>query len=100
MNIEPSIFPGSPSDHANWLAGRLKTVLSEPEPTKGLPDPNITGPCQLQASILCEPSAGRQRMDPMDMAKTETSFQGYVMCCQPCYDAQADEYIRVTHGRA
>lgn len=68
--------------------------------TQGLPDPNVTGPCQLQASILCEPSAGRQRMDPMDMAAPETSFRGYVMCCQPCYDAQADEYIRVTHGRA
>lgn len=65
-----------------------------------LPDPNITGPCQLQVSFLCKPSEGQQRMDPMDMAAPETSFRAYVMCCQPCYDAQADEYVRVTHGRA
>ena len=65
-----------------------------------LPDPNITGPCQLRASILCEPSEGRQRMDPMDMVDAKTSFTGYVMCCLPCYEAHADEFVRVTHGRA
>lgn len=70
------------------------------ENDRGLPDPNITGPCQLQVSFLCKPSEGQQRMDPMDMATSETSFRAYVMCCQPCYDAQADEYVRVTHGRA
>jgi hypothetical protein len=82
------------------LLGPQWEDLASLEPVRSLPDPNITGPCQVQASILCKPSEGRQRMDPMDMAAPETSFRAYVMCCQPCYDAQADEYIRVTHGRA
>jgi hypothetical protein len=64
-----------------------------------LPDPNITGPCQVQASPFCEPSAGRQRMDPMDMAEPETSFRAYTMICQPCYDARADLFVATVHGR-
>ena len=100
-----NIFPGTPSDHANWLAGRVIDALKSLEPTQpsyathDLPDPNLTGPCQLRSSVLCEPAAGRQRMDPMDMAQSETAFRGYVMCCDPCYDAQADLFIRTTHGR-
>jgi hypothetical protein len=67
--------------------------------THGLPDPNIVGPCQSQSSLLCEPGNGRQRMDPMDMAETETAFRGYLQMCQPCYDSQADLFVRYTHGR-
>jgi hypothetical protein len=67
--------------------------------THGLPDPNITGPCELRTSILCEPELGTQRMDPMDMTQTETAFRGYVQGCQACYDQRADEFARVTHGR-
>jgi hypothetical protein len=73
---------------------------AERQVRSALPDPNITGPCEVQASPFCQLSAGAQRMDPMDMASQKTAFTGYVMCCQPCYDAQADEFIRVTHGRA
>lgn len=67
--------------------------------THGLPDPNATGPCQLQASPLCL-QVGGQRMDPMDMLQTETAFRGYVQTCQPCYDARADLYVATLHGRA
>lgn len=68
--------------------------------THGLPDPNLVGPCQSQSSPFCEPGNGRQRMDPMDMAETETAFRGYLQMCQACYDSQADLYVRYTHGRA
>jgi hypothetical protein len=97
-------------DNSHMFRPLIPQTPGQPDPTSqdaadlraasALPDPNITGPCQLQASILCEPSEGRQRMNPMDMASAKTAFTGHVMCCQPCYDAQADEYIRVTHGRA
>jgi hypothetical protein len=82
-------------------------IPGQPDPTsqdaldlqagRGLPDPNITGPCQVQSSPFCEPSAGAQRMNPTDMLEIETAFQGYVQICQPCYDHQADLFIAVRH---
>ncbi len=84
-----------------YLNGQRDQALAGVQPsyaTHGLPDPNITGPCQSQASAFCT-QVGTQRMDPMDMAETETAFRGYTQMCQPCYDAQSDEYVRVTHGR-
>lgn len=65
----------------------------------GLPQANVTGPCQIQSSILCT-GEGIQRMNPLDMLARDTSFQGYASCCLPCYEANADEFVRVTHGRA
>jgi hypothetical protein len=67
--------------------------------THGLPDPNITGPCQLQSSPFCE-GAGVQRMDPMDMLETKTAFRGYVQACQTCYDTNAMAFMNISHGRA
>jgi hypothetical protein len=62
-----------------------------------LPDPNITGPCQLQASPFCE-QTGIQRMDPMDMLAPETSFAGYVSACLTCYEVRADMYVAEVHA--
>lgn len=64
-----------------------------------LPDPNVSGPCQVQASPFCEPSAGAQRYNPTDMLQSATAFRTPVMICQPCYDAQADLFVATTHGR-
>jgi hypothetical protein len=64
-----------------------------------LPDPSITGPCQIQASLLCEPSAGVQRMNPLDMLSPDTSFQGYTLICQACNDHLATLYVASLHGR-
>jgi hypothetical protein len=65
----------------------------------GLPDPEVRGECTIKSSLLCEPAAGVQRMDPMDMTAPGTSFTRYVLICQACYDQRADEYVRYTHGR-
>ncbi len=72
-------------------------IMVENEPST-LPDPNITGPCEVRASLMCD-GAGRQRYNPMDMAQTETSFRAFSMICQPCYDHKADAFIALTHGR-
>lgn len=61
-------------------------------------NPNITGPCNLQASPLCT-NAGIQRMDPVDMLSTATAFRDYIMACPECYDARADEFVARVHGR-
>lgn len=80
-------------------SGRIMVENDRPSyATHGLPDPNLTGPCQLQASPFCL-HVGGQVMDPMDMTRTETAFRAYVHGCLPCYEAQADEFVRVTHGR-
>jgi len=59
----------------------------------------ITGPCQIQTSILCEPSAGVQRVDPLAQAEPDLAFREDIQACQACYDQRADEFLRVTHGR-
>ena len=64
----------------------------------GIPDPNVTGPCQLQASPFCT-GEGIQRMDPMDMLQADTSFAGYVSACLVCYETRADLYIKEVHAR-
>lgn len=63
-----------------------------------LPDPSITGPCQLQASPFCT-GEGVQRLDPMQMLSAETAFKGYTSACQPCYDTNADRFVAERHGR-
>lgn len=69
-------------------------------PDDNLPDPNTTGPCQVQASVLCRPSEGIQRLNPTDMLNISTAFTSYTMCCLPCYERQADLFIEKTHGRS
>lgn len=68
--------------------------------TQTLPDPNITGPCQIQSSAFCKPSEGAQRLNPMDMLNVNTAFTSYTMCCLPCYERQSDLFIAKTHGRS
>jgi hypothetical protein len=75
------------------------TQIPSPAWGNGLPDPSITGPCQIQSSFLCEPAAGVQRMNPMDMLLPETSFGGYTLICQACYDQLATLYVAGLHGR-
>lgn len=60
------------------------------------PDPNITGPCQLQASPDCD-GAGRQRLDPMAMAAT--AFRDHIMACLACYEVRAGMFVAEVHGR-
>ena len=98
-------------ERANRAAARLNAELTRTAPalsaalevqpsyaTQGLPDPNVTGPCQLQSSPFCEQTGG-QRMDPLDMLETETAFRGYVQGCQPCYDHNATRFVAESHGR-
>lgn len=66
--------------------------------TASLPDPNLTGPCNLQASPFCD-NRGRQRLDPMDMLDASTAFAGHVSACDPCYEVRADQYVAQVHGR-
>jgi len=63
-----------------------------------LPNPNLIGPCNLQASAFCD-NQGRQRLDPMDMLDTARAFAEYTSACDICYDARADEYVSRVHGR-
>lgn len=63
-----------------------------------LPNPNITGPCELQSSPFCT-TQGAQRMNPMDMLDTETAFRNHVFACQTCYDTNADRFVAQVHGR-
>lgn len=60
------------------------------------PDPNVSGPCQVQSSFLCA-QVGTLRLNPTDMLDTATSFQGYVTMCQPCFDRQSDLFIEARH---
>lgn len=69
-----------------------------PSMTNTLPDPNLTGPCNLQASPFCD-NQGRQRLDPMDMLDAGKAFAEYTSACDICYDARADEYVSRVHGR-
>lgn len=62
-----------------------------------LPNPNVRGECQIQASPFCEPGAGRQRMNPTDMLQRDTAFQDYASICDSCYDHQADAYVAELH---
>jgi hypothetical protein len=62
------------------------------------PDPNVTGPCQVQSSLNCT-GEGIQRLNPMDMLNINTAFTKYVPCCLPCYERQSDLYIAKTHRR-
>jgi hypothetical protein len=72
-------------------APALSRVLNEYE---AQPDPNITGPCQLQASPDCD-GAGRQRLDPMAML----DFRDHIMACLACYEVRADMFVAEVHGR-
>lgn len=63
-----------------------------------MPNPTITGPCQVQASPFCT-SQGIQRLDPMDMLDSATAFARHVSACLPCYEARADMYLAKVHGR-
>ena len=77
-----------------------QTLAAELNATAVLPNPNVTGPCQIQSSILCKPSEGAQRLNPMDMLNINTAFTSYTMCCLPCYEHQADLFISKTYGRS
>ena len=61
------------------------------------PDPNITGPCEIQSSPFCD-GQGRQRLNPTDMLQNATAFRAYAPICQPCYDHQCDVYLERTHA--
>jgi hypothetical protein len=61
------------------------------------PDPNVSGPCQVQASPLCL-HVGTLRLDPMDMLDSEATTVNYVPTCQPCFDHQADLFIKARHA--
>lgn len=97
-------------DNSQIFRPLVQQTPGQPDPTSqdaldlkmvsALPDPNITGPCQVQASPFCEPSAGQQRLNPTDMLQSATAFRASVMICQPCYDVQADLFVATTHGRA
>lgn len=65
-----------------------------------IPDPNITGPCQVQSSVLCQPSEGSQRLNPTDMLNVNTAFTTYTLICPFCYEHQSDLFIAKTHGRS
>lgn len=74
---------------------------SERYPVKddaGLPDPNATGPCELQSSPFCT-GQGAQRTNPMDMLDRETAFRDFVFACLPCYETNADRFVVQVHGR-
>jgi hypothetical protein len=64
-----------------------------------LPNPNITGPCQVQSSALCT-QEGIQRLNPTDMLNISTAFTSYTQMCLPCYERQSDLFIAKTHGRS
>lgn len=100
FKAEPASAAG-PCLHAGCHPGRCVYGPDHgirPEPA-GLPQANVTGPCQIQSSILCT-GEGIQRMNPLDMLATDTAFRDYVSCCLPCYEANSDEFVRVSHGRA
>ncbi len=63
-----------------------------------MPNPTITGPCQIQASPFCT-GEGIDRMDPMDMLDRATAFARHAPICLPCYEARSDMYVAEVHGR-
>lgn len=72
-------------------------MTQEIQQVSPLPDINAIGECEDRSSILCERSAGRLRLNPLDMLKAETSFNTYVRICDPCYGRRADEYVDAVH---
>jgi hypothetical protein len=62
-----------------------------------LPDPTVTGPCQVQATFMCTTEAAGERLNPLAMLPGSTVPAGYVPMCQSCYDHLADAYVAAMH---
>jgi hypothetical protein len=63
-----------------------------------LPDPTVTGPCQVQATFMCTTEAAGERLNPLAMLPGSTVPAEYVPMCQPCYDHLADAYVTALHS--
>lgn len=63
-----------------------------------LPDPTVTGPCQVQATFMCTGQAAGERLIPTSMLP-DSLIKGplYAPMCLPCYEHLADAYIAETH---
>lgn len=95
---DPGFWGCTCDKHVHPTSSTLTVLpISQALALNNLPDPDITGPCQVQSSPFCT-TQGQQRMNPMDMLDTETSFRVYAPICQPCYDHQADMYVAAVHS--
>lgn len=56
------------------------------------------GPCQLQASPLCEGQAVMVRLDPMAMAPEDPAPVADIPTCQPCFDVRSDLFLAAARG--
>jgi len=81
-------------------APALSRALSAPDTTApaSRPDPNVSGPCQVQASPWCE-QVGTLRLNPTDMLDNEATTVNYVTMCLKCFNHQSDLFIKEVHGR-
>lgn len=74
-------------------------IALRPEgPRDTLPDPTVTGPCQVQATFMCTGEAEGERLIPTSMLP-DALIPGplYAPMCQPCYDHLADSYLAALH---
>lgn len=63
-----------------------------------LPDPTVTGPCQMQVTFMCTGEAAGERLIPTSMLP-DALIPGplYAPMCRPCYDHLADSYLAALH---
>lgn len=66
-----------------------------------LPDPTVTGPCQVQATFMCTGEAAGQRLIPTSMLP-DSPIKGplYAPMCLACYEHLADAYLTTLHKGA
>lgn len=63
-----------------------------------LPDPTVTGPCQVQATFLCTQEAAGMRLIPTSMLP-DALIPGplYAPMCLPCYEHLSTVYLTELH---
>jgi hypothetical protein len=66
-----------------------------------LPDPTVTGPCQVQATFMCTGEAVGMRLIPTSMLP-DALIPGplYAPMCLPCYEHLCTVYLTALHGGA
>lgn len=63
-----------------------------------LPDPTVTGPCQMQATFMCTAEAVGEHLIPQSMLP-DSLIPGpiYALMCLPCKEHLSDAYITELH---
>lgn len=102
MTINDSPRRGRQQFRARAASGsglcRMSDDYTLAPPRASLPDPTVTGPCQVQATFMCTDQAAGERLIPTSMLP-DALIPGpfYAPMCLPCYEHLSTVYLATLH---